>query len=456
MSVPANVLPVVPTYLQPLPPGPKGRPFVGNLLDFNRDPLAFCTLAAEQYGPIVPIRMGHLRVLVVTDPDLIEQVLVTDNRRYAKHFYIRLLSHLLQDHGLLNSEGDFWRRQRRLVQPAFHRSRIAAYGEIMVAYAQEMVAGWQDGTTRDIHADMMALTVRIVAKTLLNTDAAGVQIAAHGLENLMQSFEEARTPPVIMPTWVPTRANRRMRSTRAELDELIYGIIAEHRASGEDRGDLISMLLAARDEEGQGMPIKQVRDEALTIFLAGHETTANALSWTWYLLSQHPEVEACLLDELGSVLGGRAPQVADLPHLRYTEMVLTESMRLYPPAWAVGREPVEDVQLGSYSIKKGTNVILPQWVVHRSARFYADPQAFKPERGAGDLAKRLPRFAYFPFGGGPRVCIGNSFALMEGTLLLATIVQAYHLALAPDARVVLWPSITLRPRYGLRMKLARR
>jgi cytochrome P450 len=443
---------------RPLPRGPRGQFLLGNLRESRRDPLAYFTKVAHDYGPVVMLQMAHVRTLVLTDPALIEQVLVTDNRLYVKHFYIRLVRHLLHNDGLLTSEGDFWRRQRRLAQPAFHRQRINNYAEVMVEHGERLLARWHDGETRDVHADMMDVTMQIVGQALLSADVSGAaDTVTRSMQAVLESFEDGANMPLLVPDFVPTAANRRMRRARKELDDLIYGIIAERQRTGEDRGDLLSMLIAARDEgDGAGMSAKQLHDEVVIIFLAGHETTANALSWTWYLLAQNPQVERRLHAEVDAALAGRPPALSDLPRLRYTEMVLTESLRLYPPAWAVGREPVQDVNIGEYRVPKGTTVVMPQWVVHRDARYYADPLAFVPERWSGDFAKRLPKYAYFPFGGGPRLCIGNSFAMMEGTLLLATIAREYQLALCPGQEVTPWPSLTLRPKGGLQMVLHRR
>jgi cytochrome P450 len=273
----------------------------------------------------------------------------------------------------------------------------------------------------------------------------------------MADFSRRRTRLVELPAWLPTPARRRGRAAVARLDRIVYDIIAARRASGEDRGDLLSTLLHARDaDDGSRMTDRQVRDEIMTLFLAGHETTAVSLSWTWYLLARHPEVEARLLDELRGVLGGRRPAVADLPRLRYTEMVVTESMRLYPPVYSLTRRVAEPCEVGGHAIAPETVLVMSQWVVHRDPRWYDEPEAFQPDRWEHDLLKRLPRYAYFPFGGGPRLCIGNSFALMEATLLLAAIAQRFRFRLAPGAAVRPMLSVTLRPASGIPMVLSAR
>ncbi len=440
----------------PLPPGPKGHPLWGNLSDFRRDRLGFLTRAARDWGDVVPLRFGPRRLLLVSDPALIESVLVANSRHFVKGAGLRRNRHVFGN-GLLVSDGDFWRRQRRLAQPAFHRQRIAAYADTMVAYTERLLAGWRDGETRDLHQEMMGLTLEIVAKTLFDADVTGdVRAVGDALDLLMTSFTARMNLTLLLPESLPTPTNRRLREAVARLDAIVFGIIERRRAGGEDHGDLLSMLLQARDEDGGRMTDRQLRDEALTLFAAGHETTALALTWTFYLLAQHPAAEAKLAAELDAVLGGRAPTLEDRPNLPYTEQVVTEAMRLYPPAWTIGREAVADCPLGPYQLPKGDAVLMSQWVVHRDPRWFDRPDEFDPDRWADGLAKRLPRFAYFPFGGGPRVCIGNTFAQMEATLLLATIARRYRLALVPGRPIVPAPSITLRPKHGLRVTLHER
>ncbi len=439
------------------PPGPKGHFITGHLPEIKRERLGFFSRCAHEYGDIVSLRYGPRRVYLLNNPDTIEDVLVTNNHNFAKHFALRINRRVFGN-GLLTSESDSWLRQRRLAQPAFHRKRIAAYGEVMVDFTQRMLAGWQAGETRDIHAEMMRLTLEIVAKTLFDVDVTG---EAHDvgvmLGVLMETFNARVNSAFPLPESIPTPGNLRLRRAARRVDEIIYGVIQRRRSSGEDRGDLLSMLLQAQDaDDGSRMSDQQLRGEVMTLFLAGHETTAIALSWTWYLLSQHPQVEAGLLAELQAVLGERSPGVADLPQLRYAEMVVTEAMRLYPPAWAIGREAIQDYEIGGYWAPAGTTLLMSQWVMHRDARYFDDPEEFRPERWADGLAARLPKYAYFPFGGGQRYCIGHSFAMMEAILLLATIAQKFRLSLVPGHPIKPWPSITLRPKYGVKMALASR
>jgi cytochrome P450 len=428
---------------------------VGNLPEMRSQPLDFMVECARSYGDRVHIRVVNIDAYLFSHPDDIEHVLVTANRSFIKARLLRDAGEVL-GRGLLTSEGDLWLRQRRLMQPAFHRDRIGGYGETMVAHTERMLDGWRDGATIDVHDEMMRLTLAIVAHTLFGADVSEKEEdVAHALEIALQRFIERMSLMRFLDR-LPLPRNRRFKRALGKLDSIIYGIIEERRRNGSGADDLLSLLLEAQDEDGSGMTDTQLRDEAITLFLAGHETTAIALSWTWYLLAQNPDVEARLVAELEEVLGGRPPGVDDIPRLVYTDMVVRESMRLYPPAWRVGREAVERCTVGGYEIPAGAQVIMSQWIVHRDPRFYEEPEAFRPERWEGDLTKRLPRYAYFPFGGGARRCIGDSFAMMEAVLLLATIARRFHLELAPDVRIGLWPSITLRPQYGLRVNLSRR
>ncbi|MCI0524175.1 MAG: cytochrome P450 [Acidobacteria bacterium] len=440
------------------PAGPRGHFLLGNFLDFSRDPLNYLTWCARQYGDVVYLRAPLTSFYLINHPDLIEDVLVTNNRNFIKDKGLRMRSsRRLFGNGLLTSDGDFWIRQRRLSAPAFHREQIAAYGEVMVAGAERMIEKWRPGQTRDVHQDMMRLTLEIVAETLFGIDATH---EAHdvgvALEVVARQFASQASYIGIFDL-LPTPGYRRFDRAVERLDEIIYRIIQQRRQRRQERDyfstrrDLLSLLLEAQDDDGGRMSVQQLRDEAMTIFLAGHETTALALSWTWYLLAQHPEAENRLIAELRETLEGRAPTLADLPHLRFTEMVIKEAMRLYSPAWMIGREAIRDCQIGDYVVPRGAQVAMSQWVMHRDPRFFDQPEEFKPERWAGEQMKSLPRYAYFPFGGGPRLCVGAAFAMMEATLILATIAQRFHLALAPGQTVTPFPSITLRPGNGVRV-----
>ena len=434
----------------PAPPRARGLPLLGNAVRCQRDPIGFILECARRHGDVVDLGIPLMPTYLVSAPDLIERVLVGDHRSYIKDWTTRDLSEVLGN-GLLTSEGDLWRRQRRLVQPGFHKERVASYGEVMVRYAERMLDGWAPGQARDVHADMMQLTREIVAKTLFDADlAADGKETGEALEVVVQRFIDI-PPGVPLLRRIPSPGKRRVDQAVRTLDRLILRLVAERRASGRDPGDLLSMLVNATGEGGERMDARQLRDEAMTLFLAGHETTANALSWTWMLLGRHPAARAALLRELDGVLGGRSPTAGDLPKLRYAEHVITESMRLFPPAWAIGREAIAPTTLGPYQVPKGTQIWISQYIVHRDPRFYPDPDAFLPERWEGDLARRLPKYAYFPFGGGPRLCIGSAFAMMEAVLLLATIAQRFRLELVPGHPVEPAPGVTLRPRRGVRV-----
>jgi len=421
----------------------------------NNNPLEYFAKIAREYGDVAGLRVLNFRTIFLNHPDLIEEVLVTNARKYSKGRVLRANRHVFGE-GLLTSEGDFWLRQRRLAQPAFHRTRIASYAATMVEYTQRMLHDWRGGQERDVHQEMMRLTLQIVGKTLFDADVErDAQEVGKSLELLLEIGANFRRT-IFVPHWLPTATNLRVKKEIAQIDKILYRIIGERRASGRDAGDLLSMLLHAQDEDGSRMADRQLRDEAITLFLAGHETTASTLSWTWWLLAQNPAVEAKLHAELDAVLGDRAPSLDDLPKLAYTGHIVTESLRLYPPAWGMARLAVEDHEIAGYAVRKGMGVAMAQWVVHRDPRWYDAPEEFRPERWEDDLLKRLPRFAYFPFGGGPRQCIGNVFALMEAVLVLATIARKFRLRLAANHPVVPLASITLRPRHGVRATLESR
>lgn len=435
-----------------LPPGSSGKPFVGHLIDFRRDPLTFLDALAKR-GDVVRFKMGPQQIYLLNHPDYIRDVLVTNNRNFVKSRGLEMAKKFLGE-SLLTSEGEFHRRQRRLAQPAFHRQRINAYAAVMTEYAVKTRQRWRADETLDISQEMMRLTLGIVGKTLFDADveSEASEIGA-ALTQVMQLFERITNPLAGLLDKLPLPSNLRWLKAKQRLDATIYRIIDEHRSSGVDRGDLLSMLLMAQDEEGDGgsMTDTQLRDEAMTLFVAGHETTANALTWTWYLLSQHPDIETKLHEELDEVLAGAIPTVDDVAKLRYTEMVLAESMRLYPPAWTMGRRALSDYQVGGFVIPANSIVLMSQWVMHHDARYFRDPFKFDPERWTPIERESRPKFSYFPFGGGPRVCIGEQFAWMEGVLLIATIAQQWKMRLEPGHVVEPKPMITLRPKYGMRM-----
>ncbi len=437
------------------PPGPKSIIPITNLFAIRRDPIGFLTNLAEQYGDLVYFRLGPQPVFLLNNPDYIRDVLVTSNRNFMKGEGLQRAKRLLGE-GLLTSEGEFHLRQRRLAQPAFHRQRIAGYATTMSDYAARIRDQWRPGETRDVAREMMRLTLAIAGKTLFDADVEGeADEIGEALTTTFALFNRTMLPFAQWLDRLPLPATRRFQKARGRLDATIYRIINERRAVAVDRGDLLSMLIAARDEEGDGtgMTDEQLRDEAMTIFLAGHETTANALTWTWYLLSQHPEAESRFHAEVDEVLKGGLPSAEDYPRLRYTEMVLAESMRLYPPAWVIGRRALSDYQINGYHVPARSILLMSQYVTHHDARFFPDPFRFDPERWTPEARESRPRFSYFPFGGGPRLCIGEHFAWMEGVLVLATIAQRFRMRLAPGHPVVMQPLVTLRPKYGMKMML---
>jgi len=438
-------------------PGPKGHWLLGSLREFRQDMLAFYTRIAREYGDVVSFRLGPKQLVLLNHPDFIEQVLVTENRNFIKHYAFRLLRPTLGD-GLVISEGDFWLRQRRLMQPAFSRQRIDGFGPTIVDYATRMMEAWRPGSTRDLHADMTKLAMSIVTKTLLDVDAGeNARTVGKSVDVIMDDFNDRFQSAFPPPFWLPVPRNLHLKRHVRRLDAIIHDIIGQRRAEKQDRGDLLSVLVQARDEaDNTGMTDKQLRDEVMTLFLAGHETTASALSWMWHLLARHPKVEARLVAELDSVLAGRPPTAADVPRLPYTEQVVLETLRLYPPAYVIGRQPLEDCTIGGYRVAAGTSILISKYVTHRDPRFFERPDEFDPDRWNDGLIKRLPKYTYFPFGGGPRVCIGNSFAMLEAVLVVATVAQRFHFDWAAEPPVVPWPSITLRPRHGIHMVLRAR
>jgi len=420
--------------------------------DFNRDTFGFIERCRD-YGDVVCMRFLYVTAYFLYHPDDIEYVVSTGAKNFIKSRNQRsALFQRLVGNGLLTSEGEFWKRQRRLAQPAFHRHRINAYAETMVDYAQRTIATWQNGEERDIHRDMMRLALEIVVKTLFNADvSADADNVGRVLARITTPFAGQATIKWILDNRLPTLTHRRFNRDAREIDAIVYRIINERRRGGQDEGDLLSMLLKAHDEEGSDLNDKQLRDEVMTIFLAGHETSALTLSWAWYLLAQNPETETKFHAELAEVLKGRLPTMEDLPRLKYTEMIAKESMRLYPPAYALGRETVQECEIRGFRVPKGAQVFMFQWVTQRDSRFFPQPDQFQPERWTEEFTNTLPKYAYFPFGGGPRVCIGSYFAMMEIVLLLATIGQRFRFSLQSDHPVKLIPAMSLRPKDGVKV-----
>jgi cytochrome P450 len=421
-------------------PGPKSIIPFANFYAMATHPLAFLTNTARTYGDVAAFKIAGQQLFLISHPDLIRDVLVTNDRSFMKSRALQRTRIILGD-GLLTSEGEPHRRQRRLMAPAFHRERIARYAEIMTANAEKAAGAWRSGDTINIAHEMMRLTLAVVAQALFGSDISGEadEIGA-ALSELVDNFNVTLAPFMGLVDKLPLPQVKRMRRAIDRLDRTVYGIIAERRATGGDRGDLLSMLLFAQDEEGSGgMTDLQVRDEVMTLLLAGHETTANALSWSCYLLAQHPEFEARLHAE------------AEESSRPFTLAVFSEAMRLYPPAWIMGRRALEDVTIGGAQLARDNVAILSQYVTHRDPRWWPDPERFDPSRFLEAVER--PKFAYFPFGGGGRTCIGEGFAWTEGVLVLAAIAKRWRLRLAQPSPPVPQPRITLRPKGGIRLRV---
>lgn len=441
-----------------------GPPPVNNvfqLLNFMRQmnsrQIEFLQGWYDEYGDVILLDVMNDPTLLVSNPEMMREILVTKAKSFYKSADYRSTEKGLaraMGQGLVTSEGDYWKRQRKLVQPAFHTKRIVEYADTMAQYTEEQVAAWDGKERIDIAHEMAELTLRIVAKTIFNTAVADDD--AEKMFATVEAVQDTAGGQTFFPSWVPTPTELRTRRALKAMDEIMEEYIAERRENPMDRGDLLSMLLLTEDEDGNGMTDKQVRDEAVTMFLAGHETTANTMNWTFMLLAQNPQIEVKLHEELDRVLGGRTPTLQDLRELPYTEMVIKEAMRLMPPVPGAGRMAIEDVQIGDYLIPKNTNIFLFWYHTHHEEKYWEDAETFKPERFSPENEANIDRYTYLPFGGGPRVCIGNSFAMMEAHLLLATIAQKYKLRLVPNHKIVPDVRVTMFPRGGLPMTIHQR
>jgi cytochrome P450 len=437
-----------------IPPGPKGLPFLGLALRVRANPLGVLTSLARDYGSVVRFMVAGQERILLNDPDLIEQLLVVQHAKFHKSELTRRVTERLLGQGLLISEGDFWRRQRRLAQPAFHRSRINEYAAPMVECTEEEIRAWRDGEIRDLDRDMMELTLTIAVRTLFGTTLPGeAQNVGDSLAFLMRYQLWRQRSPLRLPETWPTPKNRRAMRELNFLNSLVYRIIEEKRSLHGEGNDLLSLLMTAMDEDGTQMSPQQLRDETMTLFLAGHETTALLLGWTWYLLSENSAAEARLFEELHTVLAGRAPQVTDLMKLPYLQAVLNETLRLYPPAYITARTSIEPFSLGGYDFGANTTVLASQWVTQRDPRYFETPEEFRPERWLDGSAGKVSTGAYFPFGNGPRRCIGQGFANLEAALVVATVAQRFQFRVVPGERVEPEPLVTLRFRHPLRMTL---
>jgi cytochrome P450 len=436
------------------PPGPAGYFLLGSLPEFGRDPLSFMSTCAHAYGPLAHYRIARTHVYLASDPNDIDSVLLSNHRNFKKGRMLQAFRAVLGN-GLVTNEGDDWTRQRRLVQPAFRDECIRAHGAAMIQCTQQFLSQWRMAPrpARDVSWEMRQLTQRIAVATLFDVDMPEIgEQVVRALSMVSSSVTEWINMGLLLPGWAPTPGNRRLHRAMRNFDEVIYRIIARHRAEPHGVHDVLSILLNAAG----GMTARQIRDEVITLLIAGHETTAVALTWTWFLLAKHPEIQGKLNDELQTVLGGRAPRVDDVPALVYTELIIREALRLYPPLWVLPRTALNECVVGGYRIPAGASVIASQWVMHHDQRFFHDPQRFDPDRWSRGFAQQLPRFAYFPFGGGPRQCIGRNFAMQEAILILAMIAQEYRVSLAPGQVIVPTPSVTLYPKDGIQVQFTPR
>ncbi len=420
------------------------------------DQLTYARHMSDTYGGFAFTRFANIDFYTLSDPELMHEILVERADEFNKGIITRVFKPVVGN-GLLTSEGDFWKRQRKLAQPAFHYHRIESYGTIMAEHTLKLLESWHDGQMRLIDREMMKLTLSIVCKTLFDADVSGdAERVGNLMTGVLDAANERTNAALRLPDWMPTPKRAAQQKLIAELDAIIQRFISERRKTGEDRGDLLSMLLLAQDDDGQSMNDKQLRDEVMTLFIAGHETTANVLTWAFYFLAEHPEVRAKLVAEVDHALNGRTPTLADLKNMPYTEMVIKEAMRLYPPAPGVSRSPNQNLQLRGYTISKDAIMNLSMYAMQRSPRYFENPDAFIPERFTPENEKNIPRYAYLPFGAGPRVCIGNSFAMMEARLILAAIVARFDLTLVPGQHVVAEQLMTVRPKESIRVHLRKR
>jgi cytochrome P450 len=444
------------TETSSIPPGPEGSWLLGHLPDFKGNLLGFLTRCAREHGDVVSLRLGTTPAVLLNHPDQIEQVLVSRHADFIKYrFFWRHVTRVFGN-GLLTSAGDLWRQQHALIAPAFRQERLALSVDAMACCANRLLDSWRDGEERDIRSDMTRLTVEIAAKVLFDVELGreGDKIS-RAVDRGMEEIDKRFTRGMFIPDWIPTPGNRRYLAIVRDLDEIAANILAERQAPCER--DLLSTLLQGRDSEGRPLDAQLLRDEIVTLLLAGHETTALALTWTLYLLSRHPQIAVRVEEEIDAVLGPeRLPRAADLGRLRHLGWVIMEAMRLYPSVYLLGREAVREVDLGGYRFSRGTICLMSQWIVHRDPRFFPEPKLFKPERWDKALDRQRPRLAYFPFSGGPRICIGQPLAMIEAKLVLAMLCRSFRLTASSGAPVGPYPSVTLRPDPPVHLIVLRR
>ncbi len=448
------------------PPGPKSSGLFSNAQAFRSDPLGFLMSCTRDYGDIAYMKFGRQDIFLLNHPDLVKDVLVTHQRTFHKG-HGRTRNKAVLGEGILASQDEDHHHQRRLVQPAFHRARIANYAAMMSAYSTRLGERWRPGETRDVEREMLRLSLTIIAKALfdvdIETEATELRDALDEMKSLPNQLLHRRTSPFVkLLDQLPLASNRRFLEARAHFDEAIYRIIAERRKSREDRGDMLSMLLNLGsspdygDEKGEERSDQQVHDEVISILLAGHGMIAQALTWSWYLLASNQEAEESFHLEVDAVLRGAVASLDDLPRLTYTRMMLSEAMRLYPPFWLYHRLAMAPYAVQNYSVPKGSGILISSYTLQRDARFFPDPNRFDPRRWAGQSGDKRPKFSYFPFGAGSRQCVGEPFAWMEGLIVMTTLAQRWRLSLVPDHAIEPYPGLMLRPRDGMRMTVSKR
>lgn len=439
-------------------PGPKINSIFNGAGRMSKNPMAFLTELNNEYPYVVNWKLLHLNLVQLTDPKLIRAVLQTNQKQYVKNSAYKQLKHLLGD-GLVTSEGELWKKQRKLIQPSFHKKYINTLFDSMLACTNEMIEEWKqhEKTSGEIEfsKEMMQITLQIIGKTMLSADVKkDAKNVNDALGYLLKATDIRASKAVNTPLWVPTPKNITYKKERKILDDIIYGIINERKKSGPKNGDLLDLLMESRYEDtGEKMPNKLLKDEVMTVFLAGHETTASALAWTFYLISQHPEVYKKLKEEVRSVVGKEELTFAHLQQLKYTKACLNEGMRIYPPVWVIGRRATEDNIVGDYLIKKGTDILITTYLVHHDPKLWKDPEKFYPERWETKEVQEMDKFAYFPFAAGPRMCIGNNFALLEADIIITKIIQNFDFEYIGDEAPKMDPSITLRVKNGMKMKI---
>jgi len=441
-----------------LPPGPKTKNPLGHLFSFRRDIIGFLKKIAHEYGDIVHFKIGPIRIVLLNHPDLIKEVLTTQHRNFVKGRPLEMAKELLGE-GLLTSEGEFHKRQSRLIQPAFHRNAIEYCATAMTECSSRLMHGWEEGMRVDMKEEMTNMSIAIAGKAMFGADVEKeAKEINKALDTATNLFGRIALPFSELLLKLPIPSTRRFFKAKAMLDDTINKMVIERQQNKIDKQDLLSLLLNSQDEkiDGEGMTDQQLRDEALTLFLTAFDTTSTALTWVWYLLSQNPEAEAELHEEIDRVLHGRSPTAADVANLKYTRMVLGESMRMFPPSYVIPRQALEDFPIDKYIVPKGTIILLSPYLIHHDSRFHTDPEKFNPHAWDKHSRSANSKYEYFPFSRGPRACIGEPFAWMQGILVLASIAQFWRIKLAPGHPVELLPLMNLRPKYGMMMTLHRR